>query len=76
MRNGISANFHRRFITEIIAAIQSLAKDPRPPGCRKLTGSKKNWRIRISGHRVVYEFADQSREVRVNRVRHPREVYR
>lgn len=29
----------------VIAAIQALATDPRPPGCRKLEGSKHDWRI-------------------------------
>jgi mRNA interferase RelE/StbE len=60
----------------IVAAIQALAANPRPPGCRKLTGSKNDWRIRIGDYRVLYEIADQIRIVRVNRVRHRREVYR
>jgi mRNA interferase RelE/StbE len=60
----------------VIAAIQALADDPRPPGCRKLTGSEHDWRIRVGDYRVVYEIADEIRVVRVNRVRHRREVYR
>ena len=62
--------------TRVIAAIQALANNPRPPGCRKLAGSKHDWRIRVGDYRVVYEIADQIRIVRVNRVRHRREVYR
>ena len=60
----------------VIEAIQSLAANPRPVGCRKLTGSKHDWRIRVGDYRVVYEIADVIRVVRVNRVRHRREVYR
>jgi len=60
----------------VITAIQALAANPRPPGCRKLTGSKHDWRIRVGDYRVVYEIADEIRIVRVNRVRHRREVYR
>ncbi|MCK6555229.1 hypothetical protein L6Q96_11730 [Candidatus Binatia bacterium] len=30
----------------IVAAIQALASNPRPPGCRKLAGSKHDYRIR------------------------------
>ena len=41
-----------------------------------LAGSKHDWRIRVGDYRVVYEIADQIRIVRVNRVRHRREVYR
>ena len=58
------------------AAIRGLAANPRPPRCRKLTGSQNDWRIRVGDYRVVYEIADDIRVVRVNRVRHRREVYR
>ncbi len=60
----------------VIEAIQELAANPRPVGCRKLTGSKHDWRIRVGDYRVGYEIADVIRVVRVNRVRHRREVYR
>ncbi len=70
----------RRLPTEmherVIAGIRGLAANPRPPGCRKLTGSQNDWRIRVGDYRVVYEVADDIRVVRVNRVRHRREVYR
>ena len=68
----LSSEIHAR----VIAAIQALAANPRPPGCRKLAGSKNDWRIRVRDYRVVYEIADAIRVVRVNRVRHRREVYR
>jgi len=68
----LSSEMHER----VIAAIQALAANPRPPGCRKLVGSKHDWRIRVGDYRVIYEIADQIRVVRVNRVRHRREVYR
>ena len=68
----LSTETHAR----VIAAIRTLAANPRPPGCRKLTGSKNDWRIRVGDYRVVYEIADEIQVVRVNRVRHRREVYR
>jgi mRNA interferase RelE/StbE len=68
----LSSEVHDR----VISAIRGLASDPRPPGCRKLFGSKNDWRIRVGDYRVVYEIADEIRIVRVNRVRHRREVYR
>ncbi len=70
------ARLSSRIHDHVIAAIQALATNPRPPGCRKLTGSKSDWRIRIGDYRVVYEITDEIRVVRVNRVRHRREVYR
>ena len=69
---GMAPEIHDRVIT----AIQALAKNPRPPGCRKLAGSKHDWRVRVGDYRVIYEIADEIRIVRVNRVRHRREVYR
>lgn len=60
----------------VIGAIQGLGTNPRPFGCRKLAGSKNDWRIRVGDYRVVYEIADEIRVVRINRVRHRREVYR
>ena len=68
----LSSEVHDRVIT----AIQRLATNPRPPGCRKLAGSENDWRIRVGDYRVVYEIADEIRVVRVNRVRHRRDVYR
>ena len=51
------------------AAILTLAKNPRPAGSRKLVGTE-------SDYRIVYEIADEIRIVRINRVRHRRDVYR
>jgi mRNA interferase RelE/StbE len=60
----------------VIAALRGLTQNPRPPGCRKLIGTKNDWRIRVGDYRVVYEIADVVRVVRVHRVRHRGEVYR
>lgn len=68
----LSAEIHDRVIT----AIRGLAQNPRPPGCRKLAGSENDWRIRVGDYRIVYEITDEIRVVRVNRVRHRRDVYR
>jgi len=58
----------------VVAALRTLANDPRPAGCRKLTGSDRDWRVRVGDCRVVYEIGDKAREVRVMRIRHRREV--
>ncbi len=68
----LSSEVHGR----VIAALRALANNPRPPGCRKLTGSKNDWRIRVGDYWVIYQIADDIHVVRVNRVRHRREVYR
>ena len=68
----LSPDVHDR----VIDAIRALANDPRPPGCRKLVGTKSDWRIRVGEYRIVYEIADAVRIVRVHRVRRRPDAYR
>lgn len=63
--------FHR-----VVAEIKELAQTPRPPGCRKLTGSENDYRVRVGDYRILYEINDEDRMVRILRVGHRREVYR
>ena len=60
----------------IITHIKSLAETPRPSGCRKITGTKNDWRIRVGDYRIIYEVDDNVRVVKVMRVRDRREAYR
>ena len=60
----------------IIPHIRALAENPRPSSCRKLSGSKDDWRIRIGDYRVLYEVDEKAKAVRIMRVRHRREAYR
>ncbi len=60
----------------VILQIKSLAENPRPPGCHKITGSRRDWRIRIGDYRVIYEIDSKQKVVKVMRVRHRREAYR
>ena len=60
----------------IIPEIRALAENPKPHGCRKITGSRNDWRIRIGDYRVIYEIDEKTSIVRVMRVRHRRQVYR
>jgi mRNA interferase RelE/StbE len=59
----------------IVARIQSLADDPRPQGCQKLSGSEK-YRIRQGVYRILYSIEDDRLVVIVVRVAHRREAYR
>jgi len=71
LRHLSSEEFHR-----VIPRIKALSENPRPSGCRKITGSKNDWRIRIGDYRVIYEIDEDAKVVRIMRVRHRREVYR
>jgi len=57
-------------------SIDGLAAQPRPPGAKKLYGSRDQWRIRVSDYRILYEINDRAHEVRVFAVGHRREIYR
>ena len=56
-------------------AIESLADDPRPPGCRKLTGTLDRYRVRVGDFRIVYRIDDGKVTVLVLLIGHRREVY-
>lgn len=71
LRQLSASNFQR-----IIPHIKKLAENPRPVECRKITGSKNDWRIRVGNYRVIYEIDDKERAVRVMRIKHRREAYR
>lgn len=56
--------------------IQALAKNPRPPGSKKLEGEGDFYRIRVGDFRIVYQVEDKVLLVVVVRIGHRREVYR
>lgn len=60
----------------LVARIEALARDPRPPGCDKLAGHSDRYRIRQGDYRVVYSIDDAEHVVLVVKVGHRREVYR
>jgi mRNA interferase RelE/StbE len=49
----------------LIIHIKSLAETPRPSGCRKITGTKNDWRIRVGDFRIIYEIDDKAHTVKV-----------
>lgn len=59
----------------IIQRIESLAEDPRPAGCEKLSGEEK-YRIRQGSWRIVYLIEDRIVRVVIVKVGHRRDVYR
>jgi mRNA interferase RelE/StbE len=59
----------------ILEAIIALKDDPRPSGCKKLSG-REGWRIRVQNYRVIYEINDRRGHVLVLVIGHRREVYR
>jgi len=62
-------------VRRIMARIESLADDPRPPQAEMLTGDDK-YRIRQGNYRILYSIEDDRLVVSVVKVGHRREVYR
>lgn len=60
---------------QIIKRIGSLADNPRPPGCTKLSGYDR-YRIRQGSYRIVYGIEDDELIVYVVKVGHREDVYR
>lgn len=58
-----------------LVAIDALASEPRPPGCKKLRGHDV-YRIRVGDYRVLYEVNDGEEVVTVLRVKHRKDAYR
>ena len=65
----------RRDRYRIVARIQGLTSEPRPPGCEKLSGQDE-YRVRQGAYRVVYAVDDEERSVLVVKVGHRKDVYR
>ena len=69
------ARIDRQAQARIIVSIRGLATDPRPPGCKKLSG-RPAWRIRIGAYRVIYEIHDDQLVVLVVTIGNRGDLYR
>ncbi len=62
---------YRRIRDEIL----SLKFNPRPKGCKKLSG-RDGWRIRVGDYRIIYEIDDKNKKVTVLHIGHRKYVYK
>jgi len=68
-------NLQSNDLKRIVKLIQNLADNPRPPGCKKLTGDEK-YRIRSGSYRLLYTIQDDILLIIVIKIAHRRDVYR
>ncbi len=61
-------------VRRILDRIETLAWNPRPDGCVKLSALER-YRVRQGVYRIVYEIADTDLIVQVVKVAHRRDVY-
>jgi mRNA interferase RelE/StbE len=60
----------------ILRAISLLADEPRPSGCKKMSGYDDIYRIRIGNYRVIYEIDGKQVIIVILKIGHRRDVYR
>ena len=65
----------KKDINKILDRIEALAKDPRPPGCEKLTGQGR-YRLRQGRYRILYSIQDDELTVWIVKVGHRKDIYR
>jgi mRNA interferase RelE/StbE len=71
----LAGGIPKKDLEKIVRRIQGLASDPRPPGCRKLSGQDR-YRLRQGDYRIVYAVDDARRIVEVYKIGNRREIYK
>ena len=62
-------------VRRILARVETLRDDPRPPGSEKLSAQER-YRLRQGNYRILYTVADVDVVIEIVKVGHRREVYR
>lgn len=65
-----------KVVNRIFPKIENLSIEPQPAGCRKLTGNKHLWRIRVGDYRIVYAIDDNKNLVDIIAVRDRKKAYK
>lgn len=65
----------KKDVARILQCIKSLAEQPRPHGCEKLSGQER-YRVRQGIYRIIYEIQDDVLTVIVVKVGHRSDIYR
>ena len=68
------ANLPKQNYARVRDLISTLADNPRPTGCKKLTG-REGWRVRSGDYRVIYEIDESNKRVIVLDVGHRKDIY-
>ena len=68
-------SFPNKDVRLILASIESLAENPRPPQCRKLSAEEK-YRLRVGVYRILYSIEDDNLIIYVVKVAHRKDIYK
>ncbi len=64
-----------QLIQRILSKIETLERNPRPAGCKKLKGGEDLWRIRIGDYRVIYSISQREVRIEIITIRHRSQAY-
>ena len=64
-----------KYVKRILSSIESLAINPRPPQCRKLSADEK-YRLRIGVFRILYSIEDEKLIIYIVKVAHRKDIYK
>jgi mRNA interferase RelE/StbE len=68
-------SFRGKIFNQIKNRILSLSKNPRPPGCLKLT-AEEGYRLRYGNYRIIYRINDEKNVIYIYRIKHRKESYK
>ncbi len=66
----------KKDVTKIITTIQTLAINPFPVNCRKLSGEENVFRVRVGDYRIIYELNSGELIILILKVGHRKDIYR
>jgi mRNA interferase RelE/StbE len=66
----------KKYLSKIIAKIDALAADTRPPGIKKLSAKRSTYRIRQGPYRIINEIRDQGLVIVILSVTDRKDAYR
>ena len=61
---------------QIVKAVEELASEPLPRGCKKLVGHVSLYRIRSGNYRIIYNYLNNDILIEIIRVGHRKDVYK
>ncbi|MGR9053734.1 MAG: type II toxin-antitoxin system RelE family toxin [Gammaproteobacteria bacterium] len=63
-------------LAKVSKQIDNLSENPRPDGCKKLSGTEHSYRVRVGDYRVVYSVFDKRLIIQVIKIGHRKDIYK
>ena len=63
------------YSSNIVNHLLELTNNPRPNGCKKLSGYEDIYRIRVGIYRIIYRIEDKILHIEIIKIGHRKDVY-